>query len=104
MKEVRRLWNAGLEKEEMVDHLLKRNKDLNPSDIRAAYDHIESQVGCRSLTVHELHGGRPLNRLSIQRLLNSKPVVDTSKWSESYKRWKGVSGHGLLLKEILKNP
>lgn len=91
MKEVRRLWNAGLEKEEMVNHLLKRNKDLNPSDIRAAYDHIESQVGCRSLTVHELHGGR----------LNSKPVVDTSKWSESYKRWKGVSGHGLMLKEIL---
>ena len=106
--EVRRCWNAGLTKAEAVTYILTRfniMKDkmrcfteeqkclFTAEQIEQRFDRIESVVGCRSLRIDELHGGT---------LTNKVPKVDTSEWSEEYKRWKGVSGKGALLKELVK--
>ena len=90
--QVRKAWNAGLTRAELINTVCSRNPHVSPEVVGNSYDNLEDKVGCRSLTPQEVWGGVPLNHKEEE-----KPTGN-----DFYDRWKGLTGTGAFLKEQCK--
>jgi len=80
-KDSMRLWNSGLTAKEILE--------MRNIDVSADFKEIEERIGCRSLTIAEIE----------YCMIGAEfpPREET----EEYKRWKGTSGAGKQLREMI---